>query len=242
MAKDVETFVKSCLHCLCTATGRSIPRPMGHCHHADAPNKILHLDYCYIGKSDNLFLYVLILKDGFSSFVWLFPFEVADSASTVDALMEWFSSFGVVMQWISDRGSHRKDEVVAGLSEKLRGSHHFTLPYCPWSNGTVEVVCRELLRVLRALTSEFQIHLRMWPSVFPLVQSILNNTPLARLGGRCPLTAFTGLPADSPLRAVKAEDNGHVKTMVIEEVRARHFIDDLRDKGTLRQKRTAKHC
>ena len=191
---------------------------MGHSLYADAPNTILHLDYCYIGKSDKLLLYVIILKNDFSSFVWLFPSEDADAASTIDVLMEWFSSFGVVTQWVSDRGSHFKNEVVAGLSDKLRGSHHFTLPYCSWSNGTVEVVCRELLRVLRALTSEFQIHFRIWPSVLPLVKYILNNIPLVRLGGRCPLTAFTGVPAGLPLRAVSVEGNGHVKTMYVEEV------------------------
>lgn len=118
-----------------------------------------------------------------------------------------------------------KNEVVAGFNEKLRGSHHFTLPYCSWTNGTVEVVCRELMRVLRALTSEFQIPFNFWPSVLPLVQSVLNSTHLARLGGRCPLTAFTGLPADTPLRAIKTEINSTLEITDIEEVKARRIVN-----------------
>jgi len=58
----------------------------------------------------------------------------------------------------------------------------------------------------------------------PLVQSILNNTPLERLGDRCPLTAFTALPADSPLLAVKLDINGQVETRTLEEARARQVI------------------
>lgn len=66
---------------------------------------------------------MLIIKNDFSSYVWLFPFESSDASSTVDAIMEWFSSFGVVIQWASDQGSHFKNEFVAEFNEKLRGSH-----------------------------------------------------------------------------------------------------------------------
>lgn len=34
LSQDVETFVRSCLHCLCTATGKTVPRPMRHSLHA----------------------------------------------------------------------------------------------------------------------------------------------------------------------------------------------------------------
>lgn len=34
--------------------------------------------------------------------------------------------------------------------------HNFTLPYFPWSNGAVEHLGRELLRIARELILEFQ--------------------------------------------------------------------------------------
>lgn len=67
------------------------------------------------------------------------------------------SVFGIVNDWMSDRGSHFKNELIQSISESLKSSHHFTLAYCPRSNGTVEVVMRELLRASRALLSEFQL-------------------------------------------------------------------------------------
>lgn len=221
---DVKEFCRSCLHCMCTATGDTVPRPLGHAIHADKSNAVIHFDYCYISDSKGGPVYILIIKDDLSSYVWLVPCGAADAEHTVDALLKWFSSFGVVLLWVSDQGTHFKNEVVRGLREKTRGSHHFTLAYCPWTNGTVEVVCRELVRVLRALLSEFQLPFTSWPDVVPMVQSALNNTPLERRGGRCPLNVFTGLPTDNPWVCIKAEVEGKMETRSISDIRAKLII------------------
>ncbi|CDF38965.1 unnamed protein product [Chondrus crispus] len=75
--------------------------------------------------------YVLVLKDDFSGYVWLRPTREADADTTAQALLDWFASFGVVYHWVSDRGTHFKNEVVRTLREQTGGSHHFTLAYCP---------------------------------------------------------------------------------------------------------------
>ena len=59
--------------------------------------------------------------------------------------------------WVSDQGSHFKNEVMLTLQRELHTRHHFTSAYHPQSNGTVEVVCREVIRALRALLSEYQL-------------------------------------------------------------------------------------
>jgi hypothetical protein len=163
--------------------------------------------------------YVLILKDDLSSFVRLVPTSTADAETTADALISWFSDFGVVKTWVSDRGSHLKNEVVRSLREKTRGLHHFTLAYCPWSNGTVERVCRELLRATRALLSEFKLPPEAWPSVLPMVQAGLNNAASVRMQGKCPKEVFLGLPPDSPLVSIKAEREGKVEILSLSEIR-----------------------
>lgn len=129
--EDVSSFCKSCLHCLLTASGEVVPRPMGHTLHAEKPNRILHFDYCYIGMSSSGEVYILILKDDFSSYVWLLPCRATDAKSTVESLLKWFSAFGTVRHWVSDRGSHFKNELVKELHDQTKGSHHFTLAYCP---------------------------------------------------------------------------------------------------------------
>ncbi len=43
MKEDISTFYKSYLHCLCTAAGDVVPRPLGHSMHADKPNQFFTL-------------------------------------------------------------------------------------------------------------------------------------------------------------------------------------------------------
>ncbi len=202
MSSDVELFVRSCLHCLCTESGKIVPRPMGHALHATEPNKLIHFDFCYMSPGEEGYTYVLILKDDHSGYVWLTPAKDTTAATVAKVLIRWFASFGVVRQWVSDRGSHFKNELVRTIKDKTNSEHHFTLAYCPWSNGTVEVVNRELLRATRAILSEYQLHNSSWPSIMPVVQAALNNSLSERLGNRCPLTVFTGHPQDTPLTAI----------------------------------------
>lgn len=61
LSKDVESFVKSCIHCLATESGAVVPRPLGHALHASERNEIIHFDFCYMMPSDEGPLYVLIL-------------------------------------------------------------------------------------------------------------------------------------------------------------------------------------
>lgn len=116
--------------------------------------------------------------------------------------IHWFTTFGAVQQWVSDCGSHVKNELVRLLREKVMSSHYFTLAYCPWLNGAVEVACREQLRSTRALLSEFQLDQSCLPSVLPIIQSALNSTVLELLGNRSLLTVLTGLPQDSPFKSI----------------------------------------
>jgi Integrase zinc binding domain len=96
IADDIKTFCNTCLHCVSTIGGERMPRPLGEAIHADKPNEVLHFDYLYMGPSNKEDQYLLILKDDLSGYVWLTASPSADSETTADALVRWFSSFGVV--------------------------------------------------------------------------------------------------------------------------------------------------
>ena len=85
------------------------------------------------------------------------------------------------------------------LKKKLGAHHHFTTPYCPWANGTVEVVNRSILRTVKTLLSEMKLHFDEWPSLLLQVQSALNHLPADRLGGVTPSHAMTKLDDATPL-------------------------------------------
>ena len=93
MNNDISSFVSSCLHCLSSSTGISIPRPLDHVLHAQKSNEIIHFDYCFTGNCENNHNYILIPKDDLSGYVWLIPTIAADAISTAEALKSWFAAF-----------------------------------------------------------------------------------------------------------------------------------------------------
>jgi transposase InsO family protein len=134
------------------------------------------------------------------------PCRTADAAATVDALMRWFAVFGVVLLWISDRGSHFKNELVRQVQKELKAKHHFTMTNCPWSNGTIESACKHVIRAFRAVLSELKMYADEWPEVVNMVQSVLNNSLSTRLSKRTPMQVFTGHAETTPL-ALMLKDN-----------------------------------
>jgi hypothetical protein len=134
------------------------------------------------------------------------PCRTADAAATVDALMRWFAVFAVVLLWISDRGSHFKNEVVQRVQKELKAKHHFATANCPWSNGTIESACKQVIRAFRAVLSELKMYADEWPEVVNMVQSVLNNSTSTRLNKRTPIQVFTGHAKTTPL-ALMLKDN-----------------------------------
>ncbi|POM64292.1 Hypothetical protein PHPALM_20207 [Phytophthora palmivora] len=187
---------------LTTRDGR-VPRPYGPALHATKPNEVLHFDYLTLPEDEDTHnKYVLVLKDDLSGYVELFPTTGPDAASCAVSLLSWFYRYGIVKQWVADQGTHFKNDVIAHLAKEIGANHHFITAYCPWANGTVEVVNRMLLKCMRAVLSERKMPPSKWEPILGIVQAALNHQPSDRLGGRAPITAFTGLPAMTPLAAI----------------------------------------
>ena len=227
MEKDVSVFIKECIHCIMTRSGKMVPRPLAHALHGENPNDVIHMDFLYMGPSTEQKRYLLLLKDDHSSVVWLWPTDACTSEEAASALIHWIGSFGSIKWLVSDQGSHFKNSLVQELSRELRINHHFTTPYSPWANGTVERICKEVLRSTTALLSEWKLGPRDWPAVTECVQSVLNHSPLKRLGlrkrstpnvFRTPLEVFTG---HIPLRPL-------LRAMPFEQYKRAHSLDEVR--------------
>lgn len=68
---SIQTFVKSCIHCLPTVGGNKVPRPLGAAVHGTKPNDLLQFDYIEMAPSKAGEKYILMLRDDFSSYCWL---------------------------------------------------------------------------------------------------------------------------------------------------------------------------
>jgi hypothetical protein len=259
MAKDVKDFVQNCLLCVATIPGDKLPRPLGTPLHATKPNEILHFDFLYIGLSrDGQYQYLLPLKDDLGGYLWLVPCRTTDATATVDALMRWFAVFDVVLLWISDRGSHFKNEVVQRVQKELKAKHHSTTAKCPWSNGTIEFACKQVIRVFRAILLVLRMHADEWPEVVNMVQSVLNNSSSTKLNKRTPMQVFSGhaetkplalmlkdnVPVNAPLDFIKAQMLVEVEKLskVLTEIHAQVAEKTTRDgKGAIQKHKDKTH-
>jgi len=225
---DVRDFVRSCIHCVSTTGGDKVPRPFGPAFHGTSANDLLQFDFLEIGPSTAGSKYILILRDDFSSFVWLFPYAEADSQNAASAVLEWCTSFATPKALMSDGGSHFKNETVRELCKSLRVPHHFTLPYTPWSNGAVERTGKELLRIFRATCSELQLPFEDWPVLVPLIQSALNNAPSPQRRNLAPVTIFAGLQPSRPVSATIKASTGDFITFTDAQLERSLNLDEIK--------------
>ncbi|KAE8901206.1 hypothetical protein PF005_g14331 [Phytophthora fragariae] len=161
-----------------------------------------------MGESFGDSKYILVLKDHASHYCELVVADTADSSVTVEALLAWHARLGVPPTWISDQGTHFKNEVVAELSRRLRTQQEFTPAYCPWINGSIERVNRDILQVIRTTILEYKINQTDWPYLMLMLQTSLNHTAVPSLGNKAPVELFTGLPCPTPLREFYLPDAG----------------------------------
>lgn len=224
VTRDIEEFVRKCIHCQTSTGGTRVPRPWAEATHATERNQVLHFDYLLIDRKESRKYkkhaerkkeeddpeprhleqaeYLLVLKDDFTDYTWLFPTPNASVAGVIDALSYWCSLFGAPETFVSDQGSHFLNQAMTELENALGIKHHFTVAYAPWANGTVERVNREVLRTFRALTSEWKVNIEDWPMIVPVVNGVINATPSKRLGGLSPVEAFAGIKPKHPLDAI----------------------------------------
>ena len=144
-------------------------------------------DYIDMEHTCNGLRYVLMLVDKFGRLVE-FIAAAPDSPTAITAtrsILTWASRYGLPDWVISDGGSHFKNRTMDLMAQHMGLDHHVTLAYyCPWANGAVEIVRRELLCKMRALLSELGFSATDWDLMLPVVQYALNYREREVLDGR----------------------------------------------------------
>lgn len=226
---DVNYFVKECHHCLSRGPNK-MPRPLGEQLHSDTPNEVHHFDFIFIQKDvTGGPQYVFMQKDDATNLVKFTACRVPEGAVCVDALMEWAALFGMPKTWVSDSPTHMVNALMEGLAARYHAVHHAVCAYSPWANGSVEVVGRDLLQVLRSLLQEWRLPFSDWPKLLVLVETVLNHSLSPKLGNIAPTTAMTGLPAQRPIDF--AVEPGRVETVSLAAVESKRaeLFDKLKE-------------
>ncbi|GMF37353.1 unnamed protein product [Phytophthora fragariaefolia] len=214
-----RAFCGSCLLCCHVKGGNTIPRPYGELYRSSERNEALHMDYLFIGKYDDSSDYILVLKDDYSHFCELVPCKTADSVTAAGAIPQWNMRFGSTKVLISDTAAHFKNELLAELCHCTQTRQDFTVAYCPWINGSVERINRDILQVLRVMILEFRLRQEQWVDVLPLTQADLNQTPGQSLANMAPVEVLTGLEKPSSLKnIVVTSDEGKEYVVTLDDL------------------------
>ncbi|KAE9038096.1 hypothetical protein PR002_g6194 [Phytophthora rubi] len=200
-----RAFCSRCLLCCHVKGGKIIPRPWGETYRSNERNEALHMDYLFIGDYNGESNYLLVMKDDFSHYCELIECSSANAATAAMAILDWNSRYGMPQLLISDTATHFKNqllEVLEELCHKTQMTQSFTLAYCPWINGSVERLNRDILQVLRVMLLEYNVEQDNWAALLPLIQANLNHSPVASLANHAPAEVFLGVKAKTPLQKI----------------------------------------
>lgn len=225
MRKDIENVCSSCLDCMVSAN-YTVRNPLGAPLHATAPDQILHFDY--LSLPENIYGYsaLLLFKDDFTGMIELYPTDSQDADHVAKSMAEWLSRHDVPKIWISDRGTHFKNQVMDSLAKILGVRHHFVAPYSPWANGTVEVVNRDISKIFRTLLSSRRLHEENWLEVLDLVVAAVNKTPTRHRGGHSPLELYTGRAPTTIAQSVLNPFTG-LRERPLDNKEIQEYLEDL---------------
>ncbi|KAE9096245.1 hypothetical protein PF006_g23829 [Phytophthora fragariae] len=118
------------------------------------------------------------------------------------AILDWNSRYSMPQLLISDTATHFKNQLLEELCHKTQMTQSFTLAYCPWINGSVERLNRDILQVLRVILLEYKVEQDNWAALLPLIQANLNHSPVASLANHAPAEVFLGVKAKTPLQKI----------------------------------------
>lgn len=211
-----EQFVNDCLFCKHVKGGALIQRPWNITHTTTRRNELLHMDFLLIGESYGSSRYLLVLKDDLTHFCELIACESANGSVAVSAVLDWNKRFGLPEMWVSDNGSYFRNTVMEDIKNRLGALQRFVPVYTPWLNGTVERLNRGILQVVRVLLLEYQLDLRNWEFLLPVVQSNLNHTPVRSLANKPPAEVFTGFKRAAIVNVVAVPRGANQIPLVVE--------------------------
>ena len=95
------------------------------------------------------------------------------------ALIEFMGNFQLLpeFQIYTDNGSYFVSQLLGIFELRLGFSRNFSIQFAPWTNGTVEIANSKILKIVRALVSEYGLYEESIDSFTGIIMHVMNNTP-----------------------------------------------------------------
>jgi transposase InsO family protein len=212
--KKVEECIQNCVPCIVAARkqgkGEGFLNPIPK---EDVPLDTIHIDHLGpIPSTKKNYKYILVLIDGFTKFVWLFPTKTLETVEVLEKLRVHQQTFGNPRRIVTDRNK----AFMSGEFEKYCGEgniKHFSISTgVPRGNGQVERVNSTLGAVFAKLSADEPLR---WYKHVSRVQRVINST-YHRSIDATPFELLLGVPMRNP-------EDAELEEAVGEELRADHW-------------------
>ena len=184
MAKDVETYVRSCL--ACQQNNPSRPGNVAPLQNLSTPAEQfgdrIHLDLVDMPKSNEGHVAICTLVDVATSYTILRPELDKTSRGVSDTLMESFTPyFGCPTTLVTDKGRENINSEIKLLTTTLNIKHIVSSTHLPQSNGLIERR-QQMISIFMRKTCEDVASQQNWHLKIPNLQTIITQA-LAQLMG-----------------------------------------------------------
>lgn len=175
-------------------------------------------------KANKQLQYVCCVRDDLTGFGWAETMITPTAENVITLLQSWSANFGIPKVIVCDRGSEFANKLVKKIAESWGTEIHYTTAYSPWSNGVAEGQVKVFCKALIKLSHELKHDKKHWPDLVPMVMSIVNDMPSARLGGMSPKEAFLLRAPSKPLNMMYSGGKLYPMEMSKEDIES-HFAE-----------------
>ena len=216
----VRGYRERCVHC--QRRPKLLRRALNETPITKIPRKILHADYLYINKHSHF----LVIVDNATRKVFLKHTKTDNAQLMALALIEFMGNFQLLpeFQIYTDNGSYFASNLLANFEFRLGFSRNFSVQFAPWTNGTVEIANSKILKIVRALVSEYGLYEAFISSLTGIIMHVMNNSPSSIKAGYTPNQLFMDAPANDASALI---DRRKLATVVDNEIVDPRNVDNV---------------
>jgi hypothetical protein len=176
---------------------------------------VLRMDLLHLTMGDGVtvrdsampFEAVLVLRDDATELVDLWPVSRQRAVDAAAGFIDWVSRYNRCDLLIVDGGSHFKNQLFDQIKKRV-GIRNIVpaLPNAHRTAGSIEIINKLVLNVLRSMLDELRWPTRKWIHLLPAVRHYLNNKPRTMLNGKAPVELALGIPREDPIGVLIDQD------------------------------------
>ena len=188
-------------HCLTCQNNKPKPKhrnevPLEEWQNETVPLCTIHIDHKVpIHPTSASNVHCLLIVDGFSQFLMVYPVRITTALATISAVENWILSFGIPQSIIHDQGTAFINTEFINWTKELGINLRPRTDFSPWTDGKIETQNQNFARYWRNFINDAGNN---WPSLAPKI-AFAHNTSVNYTTGKTPYEIVFGTKPQSPM-------------------------------------------